>query len=96
MPELLRGEELVKRFPAKERGDAPVVAVNGVSFTVDEGETLGLVGESGCGKTTLGRAVLRLTEPDGGRILWRGTDVTQTRDLRPLRKNPHGRPSGRR
>ena len=86
MPELLRVEELVKRFPAKKRRDPSVAAVDGVSFTVNEGETLGLVGESGCGKTTLGRCVLRLTEPDSGRILFRGTDLMETRDLRPLRK----------
>jgi len=86
MSELLRVEDLVKSFPAKKRGIPPLVAVNGVSFTVDEGETLGLVGESGCGKTTLGRSVLRLVEPDSGQILYRGTDLTKTRDMRPLRK----------
>ena len=86
MSELLRVENLVKRFPAKKRGAPPVVAVDGVSFTVDEGETLGLVGESGCGKSTLGRSVLRLTEPDSGHILYRGTDLMEARDLRPLRK----------
>ncbi len=86
MSELLRVEDLVKSFPAKKRGAPPFMAVGGVSFTVDEGETLGLVGESGCGKTTLGRSVLRLIEPDSGHILYRGTDLMQTRDLRPLRK----------
>ena len=91
MSELLRVEDLVKRFPAKKRGVPPFVAVGGVSFTVDEGETLGLVGESGCGKTTLGRSVLRLIEPDSGRILYRGTDLMETRDMRPLRKKLHFR-----
>ena len=86
MSELLRVEELVKSFPSKKRGIPPFTAVGGVSFTVDEGETLGLVGESGCGKTTLGRSVLRLIEPDSGRILYRGTDLMKTRDMRPLRK----------
>ena len=86
MPELLQVEDLTKRFPAKKRGNPPLTAVDGISFTIEEGETLGLVGESGCGKTTLGRCVLRLVEPDSGRILFRGTDITQVRDIRPLRK----------
>ena len=86
MSELLRVEDLVKVFPAKKRGVLPVAAVNGVSFTLEEGDTLGLVGESGCGKTTLGRAVLRLVEPDSGRIVFRGTDLMELRNMRPIRK----------
>ncbi|HEU4997325.1 MAG TPA: ATP-binding cassette domain-containing protein, partial [Lapillicoccus sp.] len=49
-----------------------VKAVDGVSFSVERGRTLGVVGESGCGKTTLGRAVLRLVEPDGGSVQFEG------------------------
>ncbi len=97
MSELMRVEDLVKIFPSKKRGVPGFVAVNGVSFTLGEGETLGLVGESGCGKTTLGRSVLRLVEPDSGRVFFRGTDILRTRDLRPLRRklqivfqNPYG------
>jgi ABC-type oligopeptide transport system ATPase subunit len=64
-----------------------VQAVDDVSFQIEEGETLGLVGESGCGKTTLGRSILRLIEPDEGRVVVNGTDVTalSRRDLRQFR-----------
>jgi peptide/nickel transport system ATP-binding protein len=72
---------LVKHFPAvaslfglKPRR-APVRAVDGVGFAIAPGRTLGLVGESGCGKTTVGRAILRLVEPDRGRVLVDGADV---------------------
>ena len=97
MSELIRVEDLVKSFSSRKRGAPPLAAVNGVSFTVGEGETLGLVGESGCGKTTLGHSVLRLAEPDSGRVFYRGKNILETRDLRPLRKklqivfqNPYG------
>ena len=83
-PALLEVQDLVKHFPVRAhplaalRGAARRVvhAVDGVSFAVAPGETLGLVGESGCGKTTTGRLVLRAIEPTGGRILFEGDDIT--------------------
>ena len=65
-----------------------IPAVDGVSFYLKENETVGLVGESGCGKTTVARTVLRLTDPSGGRILFGGRDITHLRraELRPLRR----------
>ena len=79
--ELLRLDDVKVWFPIRsgivlERHVADVRAVDGVSFSVKRGETLGLVGESGCGKSTTGRAIIRLYQPTEGRITFDGTDIT--------------------
>ncbi len=81
---VLEVENLVKRFPVRHglfgRSRGHVYAVNGVSFAIRAGETLGVVGESGCGKTTVAKTVLRLLKPDGGRIVLHGRDITTATD----------------
>ena len=76
---LLEVKNLVKYFPVRggvfSRVRAQVRAVDGISFDIEEGETLGLVGESGCGKSTAGRSILRLLEPTSGEIKFRGTNI---------------------
>ena len=90
---LVELEDLKMYFPLKsglilDRHVGDIRAVDGVTFSIERGETLGLVGESGCGKSTVGRAILRLYEPTGGRISFDGRDITHLNDrgLRPLRR----------
>jgi len=84
--ELVRIRDLVKHFPVEGSEDV-VRAVDGVSFDILAGETLGLVGESGCGKSTVGRCVLRLIEPTSGEVIFDGKDVIKMgkQELRELR-----------
>ena len=89
---LLKAQNLSVWFPIKKtllgKASSYTKAVDEVSFEVYKGETLGLVGESGCGKTTLGRALLRLIEPTSGKIIYNGIDLTAKKrdELRSLRK----------
>ncbi|MCY4013986.1 MAG: dipeptide ABC transporter ATP-binding protein [Gammaproteobacteria bacterium] len=89
---MLEVRDLEKHFPVRKglfgRVTGHVHAVDGVSFAIGAGETLGLVGESGCGKTTVGRTVLRLLAPTAGTIRVDGDDITRlgNRDLRPYRR----------
>ena len=89
---LLEVRHLTKHFPIRRgifSGEAGLVrAVTDVSFSIHAGETLGLVGESGCGKTTIGRAILRLIEPGSGEILYAGLDLAKLShaELRPYRR----------
>ena len=92
MNELLSVDELKKHFTSGQpwlgRPRKPVKAVDGVSFTIARGETLGLVGESGCGKTTVGRLILRLETPTAGTIRIERRDISRLppRELHPLRR----------
>jgi peptide/nickel transport system ATP-binding protein/oligopeptide transport system ATP-binding protein len=91
--DLIQVKNLVKYFPVRggflQRIVAWVQAVDDVSFSIREGEAVGLVGESGCGKTTVGRTMLRLTEPTSGEVLFGGTDVFRLRgaELKAMRRN---------
>lgn len=90
---LLKVENLKQHFPVRGgvlmRAVASCKAVDGVSFELGTGETLGLVGESGCGKTTLGKAIVRLLKPTDGKIIFDGADITHEGigTLRPMRRH---------
>ena len=101
---LLEVTDLKKHFPTYQQklirteGD-PVKAVDGLTLSLDAGETLGLVGESGCGKSTAGRTILRLLDPTGGKIVFEGQDVTHAegqglrnlrRDMQMVFQDPYG------
>ena len=89
---LLEVKNLVKHFPVRggvfSRVRAHVRAVDGISFDIEEGETLGLVGESGCGKSTAGRAILRLIEPTAGEVIFKGINILdlEREKMRQLRR----------
>ena len=79
---LLEVRDLVVRYPLRGLGKREVHAVDRVSFTVHRGETLGLVGESGCGKTTVARQIVALERPTSGQVLFDGTDISMLREDR--------------
>jgi oligopeptide/dipeptide ABC transporter ATP-binding protein len=89
---ILSVQNLKKYFPIRrgffQKVAGWVQAVDDVSFEIEQGKTLGLVGESGCGKTTVARLILKLLEPDHGKIIFRGTDIGKLteKDMKPFRK----------
>ena len=91
--DLLVVEEVQKYFPVTrgvlfKKQVGAVKAVDGVSFTLKEGETLGVVGESGCGKSTMARCIMKLLDPTGGKVIFKGRDITNLsrNEMRPLRR----------
>ena len=90
---LVELEDVVKHFPVRMEGVVgrrrQLAAVDGVSFSISEGEALGLVGESGCGKSTVAKLMMRLLTPTSGRVVFMGKDITKLRrrEMRPLRRH---------
>ena len=82
---ILEVQNLTKHFTT---ANGLLHAVDGVSFKIEEGRTLGIVGESGCGKSTTGRCILKLIEPTDGKIIFDGQDITKLsrKEMRPLRQ----------
>ena len=95
---LIEVKDLKMYFPVTKgivlrRKVGDVKAVDGLTFTIKEGETLGLVGESGCGKSTTGRALIQLYKPTNGEVNFRGTDLTKlpAEEMRRMRRKPGSR-----
>lgn len=87
---MLKVQDLKKHFPIKDKGKKFFLkAVDGVSFEIEEGKTFGLVGESGCGKSTTAKMIIKLLEPNSGSILMNGTDLVplKKKEMHPYRKN---------